>query len=74
MWNVTPADLRDPICGMLLSESQVVETYDYFGRTYGFCCRECYSLFARSPEQFIVRVAHEQAGHCGYPCPQQHKG
>lgn len=62
---------RDPLCGMLLAESQVVATYDYLGQTYSFCCIECHNLFARAPEQYIIELAHESEGHCGYPCPQQ---
>jgi len=65
--------LRDPLCGMLLAESQVVATYDYLGQIYCFCCTECYDLFVRAPEQYIIQLAHESEGHCGYPCPQQHQ-
>ena len=62
---------RDPICGMLLTESQVVTTYHYIGQTYRFCCTDCHDLFASAPERYTVQLAHEREGHCGYPCPQQ---
>lgn len=65
---------RDPICGKLLAEDQVVATYDYMGQTYRFCCCECRDFFARTPGQLIVQLAHEPEGHCGYPCPQQRMG
>lgn len=64
---------RDPMCGMLMTESQVVATYHYIGQTYSFCCDECRDLFAHAPEQVIVQLAHEPEGYWGHRCPRQRK-
>jgi YHS domain-containing protein len=62
---------QDPMCGMRLSEEQVIAVYEYFGRTYVFCSTECRDLFAAAPERTIVFLAHSTDEHCAHRCPQQ---
>lgn len=62
---------RDPMCGMRLSEEQVVAAYQYIGRTYVFCSTECRDLFVAAPERTIVFLAHSTDAHCAHRCPQQ---
>lgn len=62
----------DPICGMQLARDEIAVTLTYIGRTYAFCCQECLTLFLRSPESHIVRLAHNPDESVAYRCPYQH--
>ena len=62
---------QDPMCGMRLSEEEVVAVYEYFGRTYVFCSTECRDLFAAAPDRTVVFLAHSSQDHCAHRCPQQ---
>lgn len=46
-----PADV-DPVCGMALSESEVVAAYDIAGRTYHFCSHRCKQRFVHDPDRW----------------------
>lgn len=65
------SQVKDPICGMLLTEEEIVVTFVYFGKTYAFCCVECYDMFVRAPERYVVYLAHSLEGHYGHHCPTQ---
>ena len=63
--------VKDPICGMLLTEEEIVLTFVYFDETYAFCCVECHEMFAHAPERYVVHLAHSPEGHYGHLCPMQ---
>lgn len=62
---------QDPMCGMRLSEEQVVASSQYMGRIYVFCSTECRDLFVTAPERTIIFLAHSADGHCAHRCPRQ---
>lgn len=61
----------DPICGMWLRIEQVTSRHSYLGQTYGFCCEECRTIFARAPEVHVVSLAHDPNQSAGHRCPFQ---
>ena len=61
----------DPICGMNLQAHQVAADYTYLGVAYAFCSTECRDIFARTPEMFVVMLAHEPDMYYGHRCPNQ---
>lgn len=64
-------DALDPICGMNLQPHQVAADYTYLGVVYAFCSTECRDMFARTPEIFVVVLAHEPNMYYGHRCPHQ---
>ena len=42
------SQVKDPICGMLLTEEEIVVAFVYFGKTYAFCCVECYDSIGKT--------------------------
>lgn len=65
------SSVRDPICGMMLREEQIVATFVYLGKEYAFCCIECYDMFVRTPGRVVVHLAHSLNGHYGHFCTVQ---
>jgi YHS domain-containing protein len=71
MWTQHVVHSQDPMCGMHLDTDEIAATYVYIGRIYTFCSIECHDLFVRSPEQYMLLLAHDPQGHCGFPCSLQ---
>ncbi len=44
---------RDPVCGMELMPGKEEAEFQYQGKTYRFCSRECRDLFARNPSEYV---------------------
>lgn len=59
----------DPVCGMEIDEATAaemgVETLDYGGTTYYFCCPPCRRRFEAEPERYLARRPGD-AGHEGH--------
>jgi Cu+-exporting ATPase len=55
--------VTDPVCKMIIEESDAVATSLYKGKTYYFCSRPCKEDFDRDPGSFLeVKPAAEEAG------------
>ncbi|NOX61876.1 MAG: YHS domain-containing protein [Chloroflexi bacterium] len=63
--------VRDPICGMRLSNDQIVVDYTYYGVTYAFCSYECREQFSRAAELYVAHMAHEPDWYLGHSCPHE---
>ena len=61
----------DPICGMWLQPAEVVATCTYLGTTYVFCSAACHTLFMRTPECHVIRLAHDPEEALDFCCPRQ---
>jgi YHS domain-containing protein len=48
--------IRDPICGMVLDEHDLVIKRKYNGKIYYFCSFTCRDLFSADPEKYVVRL------------------
>ena len=44
---------RDPVCGMELMPGNEEAEFQYQGKTYRFCSRECRDLFAANPAEYV---------------------
>ncbi|EKP94341.1 MULTISPECIES: YHS domain-containing protein [Thermaerobacter] len=59
----------DPVCGMTIDESTAeemgIETVQYRGTTYYFCCPYCRKQFEQDPERYIKQApgTHHDAIH-----------
>ncbi len=45
--------VRDPICGMEVSESQAAASPEYKGQRFYFCALSCYDAFEKDPLQTL---------------------
>ncbi|WP_423841682.1 heavy metal translocating P-type ATPase [Actinobacillus equuli] len=55
---VSPKDLKDPVCGMTVTE-QSEHKLTHEGRPYYFCSAKCQGKFAANPLQYLVSTAPE---------------
>lgn len=46
------ARVKDPVCGMIIEESDAVATSEYQGTRYHFCSMECKTEFDENPEDY----------------------
>jgi Cu+-exporting ATPase len=47
--------VKDPVCGMMIEQSEAVATSQYQGTTYYFCGQDCKAKFDRAPEQYATK-------------------
>ncbi|MFV1999746.1 MAG: YHS domain-containing protein [Acidimicrobiia bacterium] len=43
---------KDPVCAMVIEESDAVGTSEYNGTTYYFCSMDCKEEFDENPEDY----------------------
>lgn len=55
------AGFRDPVCNMLLEESEAAGTSEYEGRTYYFCSEDCQAKFEQNPKEYVPQPT--ETGH-----------
>ncbi len=53
---VTPINT---VCPVSHEDVDPTITYEYKGKTYGFCCKKCLTKFKNSPEKYISRMDKE---------------
>jgi YHS domain-containing protein len=51
-WEVS-VEVKDPVCGMTIEDSDAVATVEYGGKTYYFCSTDCAASFEEDPEDYI---------------------
>lgn len=49
------AQAKDPVCGMVIEESDAVGTSEYEGQRYYFCSDDCKKSFDEAPEDYAER-------------------
>lgn len=68
----SPKDLKDPVCGMTVTE-QSEHKLTHEGRPYYFCSAKCQGKFAANPLQYLVSTAPEDTAPAPagtiYTCP-----
>jgi Cu+-exporting ATPase len=47
-----PSSVRDPVCGMQISQQNAAGTTNHQGQTFFFCSVECQEKFVQSPERY----------------------
>ncbi|MFQ5737126.1 MAG: YHS domain-containing protein [Thermodesulfobacteriota bacterium] len=45
--------VKDPVCGMILSEEKAPFSSEYGDKTYRFCGRGCKERFDKDPEKYL---------------------
>jgi YHS domain-containing protein len=48
------ADVKDPVCGMMIDASKAEGTSTWQGTTYYFCSKECKRLFDQDPQGYVT--------------------
>lgn len=52
---MTDADtMRDPVCGMTVTEATAVSSAEYEGTVYFFCSEDCYRAFTDNPAAYLA--------------------
>ncbi len=57
---VNEPSFKDPVCGMQVSRTTVVDELDYQGKSYYFCASVCRESFEAGPSRYI-RPHHIQS-------------
>lgn len=65
-----PAAIKDPVCGMAVTEQSAHQT-EHEGRTFYFCSAKCQGKFVASPRQFLALAPAQAPAAAGtvYTCP-----
>ena len=56
-----PAEVLDPVCGMMIEPADAAATFDYKGQTYHFCMTDCAEKFKADPEKYLQPNAADAA-------------
>ena len=56
------AQVKDPVCGMVIEEKDAVATSDYKGKRYYFCSRDCKTEFDENPEDYASQTGSSSGG------------
>ncbi|HEV2689386.1 MAG TPA: heavy metal translocating P-type ATPase [Bryobacteraceae bacterium] len=69
-----PAGALDPVCGMTVDPQQAAGTFEYQGKKYYFCSKDCAAKFQADPEKYLHPAARPQpmtaeAVDVEYTCP-----
>jgi YHS domain-containing protein len=49
--------MRDPVCGKLLEENDVISKSEFMECTYSFCSDECKKKFEENPRGYLSESA-----------------
>jgi len=65
------ANVRDPVCGMLVDSATSPHRFDYRGETFHFCSAGCRTKFAADPQKYLNNTKTKAAVPEGtiYTCP-----
>jgi Cu+-exporting ATPase len=47
------AQVKDPVCGMMIEQSSAAGTSTYKGQMYYFCSTECLRQFEANPAKYV---------------------
>jgi YHS domain-containing protein len=50
------AQVKDPVCGMMIDENRAVGTSEYNGKHYSFCSQDCKTTFDQNPEKYAGKT------------------
>lgn len=48
-------DFKDPVCGMVVSQSTAPADFEHEGKTYYFCSDACRDKFVANPDKYISK-------------------
>jgi YHS domain-containing protein len=48
-------NVKDPVCGMVISQSTAPADFEHEGKTYYFCSDACRDKFEADPDKYIKK-------------------
>lgn len=51
---IAMAQVKDPVCGMMIEDRDAVGTSEYEGKKYYFCSKDCKVEFDENPEDYAA--------------------
>jgi YHS domain-containing protein len=54
------AQVKDPVCGMMVDSETTQFKSEYKGQTYYFCTTGCKTAFDKEPEKYLAYDEHSQ--------------
>ena len=67
--------MKDPVCGMNITEKSAVAFKEWQGVRYGFCSQKCYDSFSADPEKYVTAtepVAETEHACCSPAAGEDH--
>lgn len=49
------AQVKDPVCGMMIEDSTAAATSEYQRKRYYFCSKDCKMEFDENPEEYAEK-------------------
>ena len=68
------AQVKDPVCGMMIESSTAQWKAEHAGQTYFFCAAECERTFKADPEQYAGASARAAGGREAHEPPFTQSG
>jgi Cu+-exporting ATPase len=50
------AQVKDPVCGMMIEDATAVASSEYEGKRYSFCSTDCKVEFDENPSDYAERA------------------
>lgn len=54
------AQVKDPVCGMMVDRETAQHKSEYKGQTFYFCVRGCKMAFDKKPEKYLQSDSQKQ--------------
>jgi len=51
--------IKDPVCGMEVSDIKKASSEEYNGKVYYFCSEHCKKTFKKDPAPYVVKETHQ---------------
>ncbi|MBI5678600.1 MAG: YHS domain-containing protein, partial [Planctomycetes bacterium] len=51
--------IKDPVCGMEVSDIKKASSEEYNGKVYYFCSEHCKKTFKKDPSSYVVKETHQ---------------
>jgi YHS domain-containing protein len=59
------AQVKDPVCGMMIDDKSAVGTSEYNGKPYYFCSQDCKTEFDENPDEYADKAGSASGGSSG---------
>ena len=59
------AQVKDPVCGMVIDDKATVGSSEYQGQRYYFCSQDCKSEFDENPGEYAGAAGGSSGGGSG---------
>ncbi len=59
------AQVKDPVCGMMVDDKSAVAMSEYHDKRYYFCSQDCKSEFDENPDDYADKAGNASGGTSG---------